>query len=851
MKPGELLRGGGGGGEEENVDKQMERQMGCMTGFFQIFDRHQILAGRRGIYAAKRLASFPSPAPSCTSPSERSDSSISSSSKDLPAMILLQAKPHPPELRPPSPEPPAWAEIPPRPSLPLPVFDVKDGRSSWKFREAPRLSLDSRVDVRGKLYPRERTPIRGNRADGSDASDTADNLRRSPSVVARLMGLDALPCNSGTGESVADADPEKKAELRRSASESRASKDVVQYQFVDGGYLPPPSPQPDVVFEDKLREVRRCIVREGNPEPRGAYSSPYQQPSRSPSNGFSVLQRKSFFDAQDYFLADPPKRPGGGGSLYYGEVEKRLRMPGMVEPVKNLETLKQVLEVIQLKGLLHSRQQQQRNRASEASRQQSGARFVYEHYPDQSDCYDSPIVLMKSAAKSPSLRPPPPPVYSPANESSSPSYRSSHLFPTETASRSPRRNRIQTDRAPARNSNEARTRRPGAPDSASARSPVLPSRRRLPEPPAEVATTTRGQLNTDRRSPSSHSPRSGSPRKAGAEISSRSPRSNIGTTPPATAARERIPRRSDDEFIVSGGCLSASSQFDSERVKAEYRDGKILLERCDKLLHSIAEITSKAGVDYDAEQFSAGEQQPSPVSVLDAGASFDRDDAGTASPSSLPKLCINFKEQAVECRSEGLIPAAIDGSSEVDDDDFSYVSEILRASDAHPPGGVDFFQRQKAAAGDETTTATGLKPSPLHQRLLFDAVLEIVERRRQILPWEAFRCSRSPVASAQGRRLLPAEVWAELRKMQDHAPADDLCELICRVLRKDLEEPSAVDRPWANRPAEMSDAVLDIERLIYKDLVADAIRDLAAFHERRRRSGLTSPAAPRRRRLLF
>lgn len=75
----------------------------------------------------------------------------------------------------------------------------------------------------------------------------------------------------------------------------------------------------------------------------------------------------------------------------------------------------------------------------------------------------------------------------------------------------------------------------------------------------------------------------------------------------------------------------------------ECRDGRILLERCDKLLHSIAEITSKAGVDYDGEQVSAGEQQPSPVSVLDVGASFDRDDAGTASPSSLPKLCIDFK----------------------------------------------------------------------------------------------------------------------------------------------------------------------------------------------------------------
>lgn len=203
----------------------------------------------------------------------------------------------------------------------------------------------------------------------------------------------------------------------------------------------------------------------------------------------------------------------------------------------------------------------------------------------------------------------------------------------------------------------------------------------------------------------------------------------------------------------------------------------------------------------------------------------------------------------MECLPEGLISEAIDGGSEVGDD-FSYVSEILRASDTNPAGGVGFFQRQKSEAGEEAATATGLKPSP-HQRLLFDAVLEIVERRRQILPWEAFRCSRSPVASAEGRRLLPAEVWAELRRMQDLAPADDLCELICLVLRKDLEGPSAADREWADRPAEMSDAVLDIERLIYKDLVADAIRDLAAFHERRRRNRLTSPVAPPRRRLLF
>lgn len=57
----------------------------------------------------------------------------------------------------------------------------------------------------------------------------------------------------------------------------------------------------------------------------------------------------------------------------------------------------------------------------------------------------------------------------------------------------------------------------------------------------------------------------------------------------------------------------------------EYKEGRSLLERCDKLLHSIAEIT-------------ASELQPSPVSVLDS--SFYKDES---SPSPVMKRSIDFK----------------------------------------------------------------------------------------------------------------------------------------------------------------------------------------------------------------
>ena len=40
--------------EQNNLEKHIEKQMGCMSGFLQIFDRHQILTGKR-LCSAKRL----------------------------------------------------------------------------------------------------------------------------------------------------------------------------------------------------------------------------------------------------------------------------------------------------------------------------------------------------------------------------------------------------------------------------------------------------------------------------------------------------------------------------------------------------------------------------------------------------------------------------------------------------------------------------------------------------------------------------------------------------------------------------------------------------------------------------
>lgn len=69
-------------------------------------------------------------------------------------------------------------------------------------------------------------------------------------------------------------------------------------------------------------------------------------------------------------------------------------------------------------------------------------------------------------------------------------------------------------------------------------------------------------------------------------------------------------------------------------------------------------------------------------------------------------------------------------------------------------------------------------------------------------------------------------------------------EIICSVLRKDLAGDGT--NGWGDCPVEMAESVLDIERLIFKDLVGETIRDLAVFAGSRR-----VPVALPRRKLVF
>ncbi|KAL3827998.1 hypothetical protein ACJIZ3_016800 [Penstemon smallii] len=750
--------------EPQNLEKHIEKQMGgCMAGFLQLFDRHQILNGKR-LYSAKRL---PPPVSETTSESEKSAPSSPAISREL-------GKPNQSYL------PSMMSELPPKSPLPLPIFGTKQGtKTSWKFcKEAPRLSLDSRAttDAKGGLHPKEiRTSASINRCDSivSDVSDGSQQ-NQSPSVIARLMGLEPLPNST---KSV----PEKKPELRRSASESRVSRDLFQSRFLTDGnnFYSKESAQSPLVADP--RNHTNSLKNGGKAEPQGLNSS---SPWKAPQH------RKSFFDSGDVF--PEPKQ----SVSVYGEIEKRLRMRGIDEASKDLETLKQILEALQLKGLLHSR------KISE----QSHRNFVYE---------ESPIVLMKPSRLSTPNQLNRRTVNDCGRNQVRGVRRNYSLAGENSPSVSSRKERNVRSQIRAGRSPSPNTRTESNAGVKRSNSLVKPK-------PLSVETQRRANVSPV------HSPKL-NPRRTGSDptVNNRSPRSKKPTA--ETYRKEKITSvviTEDESSSISGSTITTSTDTDRSKTE-EFKEGRNLLERCDKLLNSIAEMN-------------ATDLQPSPVSVLDS--SFYKDESLTPSPVTTKRnIDFNFKDHSGELDSELWSPVISPIKSkfeEISDDcDFIYISDILRAS-LYLPEDSDVFlllEKQQYHKGKDTS-----KVSTLQRKLIFDTINEILDRNKRLPPWKVVHWTNNDITKPSLDK-----VWSEFQRIREQEVGEDLFEIVCGVLKKDLD--GDVINGWGDCSVEMSEAILDIERLIFKDLISETIGDLAELASR---TTLTSSFMPRRK-LVF
>ncbi|KAL9271883.1 LONGIFOLIA 1-like protein [Drosera capensis] len=746
---------------QQQQEMRMEKNtMGCMANFFSLSN---ILSTRR-LYP-KRLPSSPG-----YDSSLEALSSIGSPAHSTEfAKPPQQPKPSPPETKAPSPKAHVHAKtysaaITPQKSNPaLSGFELKEGvRSPWKFaREAPRLSLDSRfvVDAKGRLHPKE---IRQSTA----SPVSGDETRRSPSVIARLMGIE--PPSGGSP-------PEKRVELRRSASESR-SRDLIHYQLIDSNY--------STVSNSAARECsnfdKHRIANKSNANTATSNRPEYTHGADTLKSGRlqdrrppMQQQRKIVYDAADFF--PEPKRTAS----IYGESKRKLRAGGVVEqlPVsRDLETLNQILETIQLKGLLHSKP------SEKIARQRN---FVYDgrRFPG-----DSPIVVMKPGK--------PPAAKRTANESPNPRFgskgptRLNVNLGVETSPVSTPRPRIRR--------NENRSSLPGA-----TRKPAMSVETRRRETEAEARR--RGSL--------AQSPRTAS-RMSDRMATSRCPRRGRSTAETCRSEKPTVVMEMDELSTVSESSCSACSHADTERWKMEeYGEGRSLLERCDRLLNSIMEMTATG------KTAAITELQPSPVSVLDSSFNVEEDDC----PSPVMKRTIDFKEvdHATELEDERWSPVSSEVHPiETDDSEFAYVAEILRASEYFPEDTDNFLllEKQQLLKGKDTSES-----SRIQRRLIFDTITEIFDRKQQLVP---VKLNPLSINSVPGNPSL-SQIWSELKRIQEPGPSDDLFDTICEVLKRDLAMDSSTG--WGDWSVEISDMVLDIERLIFKDLIGENIKDLAAL----------------------
>lgn len=172
-------------------------------------------------------------------------------------------------------------------------------------------------------------------------------------------------------------------------------------------------------------------------------------------------------------------------------------------------------------------------------------------------------------------------------------------------------------------------------------------------------------------------------------------------------------------------------------------------------------------------------------------------------------------------------------SKSVGNSDFVYISDILCALNYLPEDSDVFLllEKQQYLKGKDAS-----KVSTLERKLIFDTIGEILNRRRQLPPWKVISYTNS-----NSRHSSLQQIWSEFQKLRERDSSEDLFNAICGVLRKDL----AGDAINGDCPIEMSEAVLDIERLIFKDLISETIRDLAAF------SGNCNPVPVLRRKLIF
>ncbi|XP_020538893.2 protein LONGIFOLIA 1 [Jatropha curcas] len=772
-------------------------------------------------------------------------------------------------------------------------------KSTIKLKELPRLSLDSRaVPVRGSTIEMKSNDLLGNleRADGklnnfSNQDEEPESRTRLSNVVAKLMGLEALPNSMSTdGNMAREIKAHPGVEKNTSLGLSRTTDENKQ-NTIPGSprnlHKEPTSPR-----VRNVHSVKKPIPNSKIP----IETAPWKQLDGNRNSQTPALKNRT----------NIPKAPDTSLTVY-GEIQKRLAQLEFKRSGKDLRALKQILEAMQkTKEILETKAARleteptskssihQNSKSSSQCNLQSNSPTTLTRRTDSPKSFKSPIVIMKPAkliqkASNPSSSVNPVESFSVLHEPQTADFADGRTAKDLT----PRANHLKDRSSPSSRTTDKNTVarltgqfQPSKEPQSSARENTnsvkssgtlnLRQPKKLGLEKQARQTTPSSESIRNRRQSSRQRIESGSPhRKSGPKSLNLQP-SDDESSDIGSDVRD-LSHQGDALSMQSESTISLASQVDEE-VSSTDRSNKANIS----FIQKAQQRQRKPVARSTAEPVAAPSEQPSPVSVLDA--TFYVDDL----PSPIKKKSIAFKEDEVvwsleeanhSCSNNSSLNSMInhkkvenihflvqnlrkllsiheepftDGITPLYDSknpDHKYVSDILLASgilkdfestftivhrhQAGYPINPNVFlalEQAKASTRYSNDEESGMKTAQseyhikIQRKLLFDVVNEILTQK--LLLESSYKYPLLPNIPEgkrpRGQQLL-GELCSKVDRMQvdaSNCSLDDENDSLRSILQADLMQHSTY---WTTCSSEIPGLVLDIERLIFKDLISEVV----------------------------
>ncbi|XAR71302.1 hypothetical protein NMG60_11028501 [Bertholletia excelsa] len=816
---------------DESMD--LQKQVGCMNGIFHLFDRHRLVTNRRiNSHSHKRLPS-----------ANRENHSIKHVDSPRPQAFLPK-------------------------DAPRHSYDEREARDTWKssmkLKEFPRLSLDSREGtIRSASESRSNYLL----------DDLPGSNKRPSSIVAKLMGLEALP-------------------------DTESGKDQIRNIKCcpDEGLdqMSPSRKINETKHNQASRSPRTAQKELASPQLRN-FSSSMRLSTRFPLEPAPWRQTEANQSSQTKAQNACPS--------VYGEFEKRIAKLEFKRSGKDLRALKQILEAMQNTRKRLDTEKEDLDSVLDSQRSNNSPKN-HNFSPKPTSAKQSSQITPKKVEASIVINKPAKVVQKPRNAGS-------FTIPIEGISSSLPKLRTTRNAESRKDWVNRQTIKDLIPRNNHLREPSCqPRMLRSTQTPKESQQMTGGNTISSRTSSTTTSPRlqrkqelekysrptthttdsSRVRRHLGKhQAESRSPRRKLRPTSPSLQG-DAISEQSESSIsLISHNDTKVTSTDHPKEISGtyQYEDQK-------------AEVCAAAKLGKDSSKVEAAAtifEQPSPISVLDAtfygeetpspvkkiSSAFEDDETldsnqaewdvmdldhlpnGTRpnlSPAFGREKLENIKQLICKLRQVNVYSETATGYSaslhENTDQDHSYVTKILLASGLLKDLGSSSPIIQLHSSGhlinpdlflvlEQTIDSVGWPENDhstrkicqsnslgkIHRKLIFDTVNEIlVHKLTSVTFCDPWISPNSVGAKSFGGQKLLKEVCLEINHLQAQPhwgvgyEDDDLINILTKDMMHEKQN-------WESYYTEFPELILDIERLIFKDLIDEILAgEIAAFQGR-------------------